>query len=57
MYILLPVQEWHDNKMNGKGVRVYSDGSVYHGSFCDNKRHGIGEMIFKSSGMKYVGGT
>ena len=48
--------EWFNNKMNGQGVRVYSDGSVYNGSFCDNKRHGMGEMNFKTSGMKYVGG-
>ncbi|MCB8818319.1 cell wall-binding repeat-containing protein [Desulfosporosinus shakirovi] len=34
--------EWKNDKMNGRGVLVYSDGTEYSGTFVDNKREGQG---------------
>jgi len=42
--------------MDGEGVRVYRNGDTYTGSFVENKRDGVGEMVFLSSNLLYKGG-
>ena len=44
-----------NNKMHGKGIRCYQDGSVYEGRFLENTRHGLGKIEFKSENVVYQG--
>lgn len=46
--------EFKSNRMNGKGVCIYEDGSYYDGQFKDNVKHGEGTMFYKD-GCKYIG--
>ena len=53
---MFPFLEWENNNMDGEGVRVYRNGDTYTGSFVENKRDGVGEMVFLSSNLLYKGG-
>jgi hypothetical protein len=39
-----------DGLRNGQGKWYYASGSIYDGSWCDNKRHGAGHMHVASGG-------
>lgn len=42
------------DKQNGKGIEVWSDGSYYHGNFKDGVKEGQG-VYFWADGSKYSG--
>lgn len=42
------------NCVNGKGIKKYSDGTVYDGSFIDSLWNGTGVMVWQN-GTKYIG--
>lgn len=46
--------EFKSNRMNGKGVCIYDDGSYYDGQFKNNVKHGQGIMYYQD-GCKYIG--
>lgn len=39
------VGDWKDQKREGEGLMVYSDGSKYEGGFKADMRHGIGDFV------------
>jgi len=46
--------EWLNDRLNGKGSIVWSDGSSYFGEFLDGDFHGLGTYDW-GDGEKYVG--
>ena len=48
------VGEYKDDKQNGQGTYMFSDGSKYVGEYKDDKRNGQGTYTF-ANGIKYVG--
>ena len=40
-------------RRNGKGKYIYTNGDKYEGDFKDNKKHGIGKLIYKEKGEYY----
>lgn len=42
------------NKMSGKGVCIYDDGSYYKGNFKENMKYGLGTLYY-IDGSKYIG--
>jgi hypothetical protein len=43
-----------NNKANGSGRIIESNGDIYEGELKDNKAHGIGKFIY-ANGMLYNG--
>ena len=43
----------YDQRRNGKGRYTYVNGDKYEGDFKDNKKHGIGKLIYKDKGEYY----
>lgn len=46
---------WFGNKMEGIGVLVSPEGSIYSGQIKNSKKHGKGEMIWPSNNEYFVG--
>lgn len=42
-----------DGIRNGKGKYQYANGDKYDGDFKNNKKHGIGRLIYKEKGEYY----
>ena len=40
-------------RRNGKGKYTYANGDKYDGDFKENKKHGIGKLIYKEKGEFY----
>lgn len=43
-----------NDKQNGRGIEIWSDGSYYHGNFSDGVKQGYG-VYFWADGSKYSG--
>ncbi|CAF3605050.1 unnamed protein product [Rotaria sordida] len=43
---------YKNDKKNGKGILIYSNGDKYEGMFKDGKRHGTGKYTFKNGEIK-----
>lgn len=41
--------EFHNNQLEGKGVKITADGDVYEGMWCQNEFHGEGTIKFLQS--------
>ena len=47
--------EWKSDMRQGTGTTIYPDGVIYEGHYSKNKRHGQGQMTWKSTGHSYTG--
>ena len=43
----------YNQRRNGKGIYTYVNGDKYEGDFKDNKKHGIGKLVYKDKGEYY----
>lgn len=41
--------EWKDNKMNGHGIMILSDGTKYEGDYVNDKKHGNGTITWRNN--------
>ena len=39
--------EWKNDKMDGWGIYIYSNGEVYRGQFVGGNRQGKGEYLYE----------
>ena len=49
------IGQWREGYKNGEGKAKWSNGRSYEGSFCRNKRHGYGRMMYSDCSL-YIGG-
>ena len=55
MYLLnLLMEQWKNDKQEGKGIETWPDGARYEGDYVDGRKHGKGILNF-ADGSRYEG--